>query len=243
MYGVRDGKIYVNINNYNIDTPITVNLEINGKVIESAKELRTRTEIGRDIELKPYSPVLLEIETDNTFFDTYGHWSEDEVKVLASEKIVNGVSASRFAPNSKITRAEFLTLCLKAIGEETGSKITGFSDVSDGDWFAAVISKAEKLGLCDEMKNGTEINPNKAITREEIMTVLAKVYEYKGKSLLQNQTDTFSDIGDIGEKFKIYVEKAIGMGWVKGDNGKLLPNNTSTRAEAAALIGRFMKDL
>ena len=75
------------------------------------------------------------------------------------------------------------------------------------------------------------------------MTVLAKAYEYKGKSFSQNSADTFSDIGDIGAKFKTYVEKAIGMGWVKGDSGKLLPNNTSTRAEAAALIGRFMKDL
>ncbi len=243
LYGVSDGKIYVNINNYNIDVPLTVNIEVDGRIVESAKELRSREETGKDIVIKPYSPILLEVETDNTFFDTYGHWGEQEIKELADEKIINGVSATRFAPNSKITRAEFLTLCLKAIGEETGSKVTSFSDVSEDDWFAGVIAKAEKIGLCSEMKSGSEIEPNKPITREEIMTVLAKAYEHEGKAFIKNTSENFTDIENIGEKFKPYVEKAIGMGWVKGDNGKLLPDNTSTRAEAAALIGRFLKDL
>lgn len=95
------------------------------------------------------------------------------------------------------------------------------------------------MRFTDEMADGRNINPTKAITREEIMTVLAKAYEYSGRTLAESEDVSFSDTDDIGEKFAPYVKKAIGMGWVKGVDGKLLPNDTSTRAEAAALINRF----
>lgn len=243
MYGTYNGKIYVNINNYNIDKPLTVNLEIGGKPVENAKELRSQTETGSDIKLEPYSPILLEVEADSVFFDIIGHWSENEVIKLSDKKIVNGVSASRFEPDRKITRAEFLTLVLKAIDVEARANTISYSDVDPEAWYAGVISQAEKIGLTNELENGTNIEPNKSITREEIMTVLVKAFEYKGKSITGDADSSFDDIGNIGEKFEKYVKKAIQMGWIKGDNGKLLPTNLSNRAEAAALIGRFMEDL
>lgn len=61
LHGTKDGKIYVNINNYNIDMPLNIKVEIEGQVITASKELRSQTAQGEVITLEPYSPILLEI--------------------------------------------------------------------------------------------------------------------------------------------------------------------------------------
>lgn len=243
MYAAKDGKIYVNINNYNIGEPKKVKIEIGGKVVESSFELRTQTEAGEEIDVQPYTPRLYMIDSDNTFFDIMGHWSEEEVKALANEKIVNGVSSTRFAPNKSISRAEFVTLILNAIGAEASYSETNYTDVSKDDWFGKYVATASRIGLLKEIAAEDVFCPNKPITRAEIMTVLTKAYEYKGKIVSENSGESFSDMNQVDTALKPYVEKAVKMGWVKGDGGKLLPANSSTRAEAAALMGRFLKNL
>ena len=172
-----------------------------------------------------------------------GHWSEEEVKELANEKIVNGVSSTRFAPNKSISRAEFVTLILNAIGAEASYSETNYTDVSKDDWFGKYVATASRIGLLKEIAAEDVFCPNKPITRAEIMTVLTKAYEYKGKIVSENSGESFSDMNQVDTVLKPYVEKAVKMGWVKGDGGKLLPANSSTRAEAAALMGRFLKNL
>ncbi len=62
LHGTKDGKLYININNYNIGETKNVKIEVGGKIITASKELRSQTAQGEVITLEPYSPILLEIE-------------------------------------------------------------------------------------------------------------------------------------------------------------------------------------
>jgi len=165
---------------------------------------------------------------------------ESEIDALNDKGIVNGVSATRFAPEKKVTRAEFLTLVIKAMGSDAGLYNGEFADVKAEDWYAGILATAKAKGLTVELVENGNIMPNQPITREEIMTVLVKAAEVSGKSLKGDASESFSDLSDVSSNLKSYVDKAITMGWVKGSDGKLRPQGVSTRAEAAALINRYL---
>ena len=52
------------------------------------------------------------------FTDIADHWAKTDIDYLTAKGIVNGVSDTEFAPEKPVTRAEFLTLVLKALGED-----------------------------------------------------------------------------------------------------------------------------
>lgn len=239
MQGIYDGKLYVNVCNYEIDTPKTVYLEVAGNVCENVKELRYGDVFEMEFTIEPYASRVFEIEVDNVFVDTYNHWGETEINSLYKKGLVSGVSDSRFAPNSNISRAEFLALCLRTIKVEESEYQNSFKDVTADDWFAKVVETAKKCGFTAELEEDGNLLPNKAITREEMMTVLVKTYEYSGRTADGDASEKFTDESSIGAEFKNYVQKAVSMGWVKGTDGKILPKDTSTRAEAAALLNRY----
>ncbi|MED4953792.1 S-layer homology domain-containing protein [Paenibacillus macerans] len=51
-----------------------------------------------------------------------GHWAADAIEQASSAKLIQGISASSFAPDRKAARAEAVTLILRAL--ESDSKIT-----------------------------------------------------------------------------------------------------------------------
>lgn len=241
LHGIKDGKIILNISNYEVDTPKTVNIEIGGRIVERVKDIRNGVVLSKDITVEPYSPMLFEIETDNVFVDTYKHWGEEEITALYKKGYVSGVSDSRFAPDKNISRVEFLALCIRTLNVPETTYKNSFEDVSVEKWYSGVVEAAKNIGLTEELASNGMLNPETPITREEMMSVLVKTYEHSGKIAQGEYSEQFDDAESIGEKFAEYVKKAVSMGWVKGDDGKLLPNDLSTRAEASALLNRYLE--
>ncbi|MGO4275484.1 S-layer homology domain-containing protein, partial [Paenibacillus sp. TAF58] len=54
---------------------------------------------------------------DKTFNDVpSSHWASQVIKRMAAQGIVSGVSDAEFAPQNKVTRAEFVTMLARALG-------------------------------------------------------------------------------------------------------------------------------
>ena len=162
---------------------------------------------------------------------------------LKKRGIVSGVSETEFMPESNITRAEFVSILTRIIGL-TGNK-SGYSDVSENDWYSDSIGAAEKAGIINghfvNADNGFE--PNKAITREEIAVLLydAAKLAYVEFPKYTDPLYKFSDKDSISS----YAQESIGAIYMSGilsgyDDNTIKPQSTATRAEAAQMLYGYL---
>ncbi|MEG6567997.1 S-layer homology domain-containing protein [Thermoanaerobacterium saccharolyticum] len=175
-------------------------------------------------------------EYDKTFNDIKNHWAKDDIEVLASKHIVEGVDANNFAPDKTITRAEFAAMMIRLLGIPEETYKGEFSDVKTGDWYANAIEAAYKAGII--LGDGSNMRPNDKITREEMAAIAMRVY---GKLAAYNEEQinktTFSDDNIISDWAKNAVANAVKQHIINGEpNNMFAPKGNATRAEAAAVL-------
>lgn len=225
LYGVYDGKIVVNMCNYDKKNEKTVYVKVNGKRVESFFEHRGEQiyDTG-EITLKPYQPILISIDADNPFFDTYKHWAEGDIQSIYSKQLIKGVSASRFAPDDTLTGAEFATLTARVLE----MKLDESSDV----WYDSAVSGLNKMKIATGELNA----PENAITREDVCAIAVRAYENK-KGVAESEKTNYNDQDKISSDKIEFVEKAAQLKIMNGDdNNNFNPTEFITRAEAARII-------
>lgn len=167
------------------------------------------------------------------------HWAYKDIEYLAELGIISGRSEKTFEPESSITRAEFIKLAIKTINAAESKYKNVFNDVNDGDWYAGVIQTAFDKGIADG--SGGSFNPNKTITREEMVKFIICAYNTTGKTIKAENID-FEDKSHISDWAAEYVMQACAAGFVNGmDNNRFCPKETATRAQAAVIISRLHK--
>ncbi len=167
-------------------------------------------------------------------------WSKKEIEVLASKGIIEGTSATSYSPKSNITRADFITLLVRAL--ELKSSFTGsFDDVKASDYYYNAAGIAKKLGIITGVGNN-KFNPKAYITREDMMDMAARAMEATGK--IKSDADisglsAYTDSVSISSYAKASVAALIKNGIIIG-NGKMInPRGYTTREEIAVVIYRI----
>lgn len=231
---IYDGKLIVNVCNYAETKDIKI--KVGDKIVSESFDLIKYEDVPESFTAKRYVSKLLVIDTDHNFIDVFGHWAEENISSLAGKGLVKGMSESRFEPENKLTRAEFLTMLVRAAELENAVYSGGISDVSAKDWYADYVASAQKAGIITE---GT-FRPNDKITREEMCVMLTAFYENKNDAITGKTAD-FSDIGEAGDREA--VEKAFAKGFINGyEDGTFRPQSNMTRAEASTVVIRFMEN-
>ncbi len=111
--------------------------------------------------------------TENSFTDVNkGHWFNNPVSTMARLGIVNGRTLGVFAPDAKITRAEFAVICARFDNSEYEVAHT-FNDV-EGHWAKDEIYEAAAHGWVRGYEDGS-FGPDKFITRAEAITMINRV--------------------------------------------------------------------
>lgn len=179
-----------------------------------------------------------------TFADTAFHWSRSDVELMASKHIVKGVSDTAFNPDGKVTRAEFAAMVVRALGLPVAAEASTFTDVATDAWYAGSVRTAAKAGVVLGMGDGT-FRPNDRITREQMAVMVTRALKAVGKSVTADQVETilqaFADRGRISGWARDGVALAAQAGVVQGrDGGVFAPADDATRAEAAAMIKRYL---
>ena len=95
---------------------------------------------------------------------------------MGSRMVVTGVGDNNYEPNRNITRAEFATIIVRALGLAPGTGSSGFDDVSTAGWYCGYINTAVDYGIVTGYGDGT-FGPNEPITREQAMTMIARRHE------------------------------------------------------------------
>lgn len=177
---------------------------------------------------------------DKSFLDVEDYWGQESIEALASRQIVEGVGKDLFNPEGEITRAEFTTMVVRYFGFESQTSTSIFKDVIEDAWYAGSVSAGYQAGILPELY-GDMFEPNKAITREEMMSILYEsLLAVNQEANLVNTGIELNDFSD-GESLASYAVEAaeylIGVKVINGyGNGMLMPKATSTRSEVAQML-------
>lgn len=137
-----------------------------------------------------------------TFTDVKSHANKAAIEALAARKIINGMGDGTFAPDKNMTRAEFATITVKALGL-TPKANNSFTDVKSSDWFAPYVGTANSYGIVNGVGDN-KFNPSGTITRQESATMVARAAKLCGMD-----TDyTTAAARDILSQFGDYTKVA-----------------------------------
>lgn len=176
-----------------------------------------------------------------SFEDIRNHWAKVFIEELAGKGIISGKKAGLFAPEDKVTRAEFARMLIGALGLEPDPSGGMFSDVSSSDWYYPWIQAAHKAGIV-KGANG-KFRPNDTITREEMAVMLVKALsiEQKVPESSAEALNTFTDNQKVSTWAKASLAKAVGAKIINGRSAAILaPLDYATRAEAAVMIKKLI---
>ncbi|WP_052759806.1 S-layer homology domain-containing protein [Paenibacillus sp. DMB20] len=182
------------------------------------------------------------MEYHKKFTDLTGSWAEEYIRKLAAKHIVTGVDGHQYQPDRKVTRADFVTLAVRALGIDPANGKTAFNDVASNDYYAAYVSTAAELGLIQG--SGGKFRPKDSITREEAAVVLAQMaVTLKKTGTVPSSGGTFADMNSISPWAKDAVGLLQTMGAVQGKgNNSFDPRGFVTRAEIAKMLYVMLND-
>lgn len=169
-------------------------------------------------------------------------WYFDSVCYAEQNRLLFGVSATEFAPDEPLTRAMFLALLYRAAGQPQTDQLLNFTDVPEDAYYANAVRWASERGIITGVSN-TEFAPDQNITRQEMATVICRYADHIGipTDSLGDLT-IFVDANAVADWAGKPVAWAVGYGLLSGrGNQRLDPRGETTRAEAAAIMHRFLE--
>lgn len=200
---------------------------------------------GEGLEGKdPAVTYMSIVDQEATFPDVTGvnaHRNQPAIESLASRGIISGKSDGSFDPEGNMTRCEFATIVVKALG--LTPEIAGeFGDVAPDAWYAESVGAAYRHGIVAGTGDGSTFSPQGTITRQEAAVMVARAGKLCG---MDTDQDTAA-IRDILAQFTDYVTTAEwareGLAFCYGEDIldqsalNIRPNDAIKRCEIAQML-------
>lgn len=174
------------------------------------------------------------------FRDVKGHWAESRLKWAVDNGLMVGTSTTKMSPNSHITRAQVAAMVTRAFGATKTADVSMYVDVKSGEWYYDSVAQALQMGCLETF--GNAINPNEAVSRQEVAVMLVKAAGYP---LVENPAVVlaqFSDGGSVSDTYRDYFATAIANKLISGyGDGRCGPTDKITRAQFATIMQSVAK--
>ena len=202
-------------------------------VILDADPYYRGTVSGEEITCSGWANPFLDVKT--------GQWYETSVRFAYENGLFSGIEKHIFSPNTKATRAMFVTVLSRLYGNKTDNNVTSaFTDVESGAWYAGAVEWASRAGITSGT-SATTFSPDMPITREQMCAMLKRYADYVRADLVpETSAIPFADQNDISA----YAVKAVTLmhdcGIISGKTAtEFLPGDSATRAEVSSVLRRF----
>lgn len=139
-----------------------------------------------------------------SFNDIQSSWANSQIQTLADKFILNGTSTNTFSPKSPVTRAQFATMLVTAIGLDKQATTNAFADVKGNEWFAQDVTAAYQAGLITGYDGN--FRPNDQITRQDLTVMLARAIKLLNITITSGTAS--KPYGDTA-KFSSYAQESI----------------------------------
>ena len=216
--GAGETKVEIPVSNV---TPGTVAVLVHPDGTEEILKDSIPTEDGIQLTVDGSATVKI-VDNSKGFIDTRNHWAKDEIDFVSARGLVNGMSATIYAPNASTTRAQLWTI----LARQNGADLNG-----GNTWYEKAQNWAKDKGVSDGA------NHNAAITRAQIVTMLWRAVGPPTAGGTANLPDVPTD-SYYAQAVAWAVENGITTGV---GNGHFDPTGTCTRAQIAAFLARSMK--
>ena len=183
------------------------------------------------------------------FSDTDGHWASESIETMAALGVVNGYGDGSFRPEGTLTRAEFLTMCVRLVGLSVAQSVTD-------PWWQPYAEAAVSNGW--SLSFGTDAGEmDRPISRREMAVVVKSAADAVGGEqaeplqkpdpVLHVELDSMKDYSLLSEvlfadgvEYYSAVDRCVRLGFLGGyPDGEFKPLRTLTRAEAATVLCRL----
>lgn len=177
------------------------------------------------------------------FKDVETHWARKSILGAVSLGLVKGFPDSTFRPENTVTRAEFVTMLVRAEDAEVYKDLpASFQDTLE-HWVhsGGFLETAVKWGFVKPEDYGDRrFEPDKPITREEIAVLLVRALDKEQDALNYSSAPLqFRDAAEISRAARGHIFVAASKGLITGyEDQTFRPKNTATRAEAVTMLLR-----
>ncbi|EIM07144.1 putative lactocepin [Planococcus antarcticus DSM 14505] len=177
------------------------------------------------------------------FTDIQSHWAKTQIEALASQNVIKGQTATLFAPQAELTRAEFATLLVRTLKLPLKESEGKFKDAGpDKTWASKEIEAAARAGIVLGMTTNT-FDPKAPISRQDTAVMMIRAVEYQQALLLEglDTTHQFADSSTISPYANEAVSQAYALGFITGREDNIFdPKAKITRGETAAVLYRAL---
>ena len=175
-----------------------------------------------------------------------GYWAHKGIDYCVRNRLMSGVGAGTFSPDTACTRAQIVKILYNRSGNQTDYSYyyLPFTDVAPGAWYYNAVAWA----YYNDVTSGTSatmFTPDAAITRQQLVTFLYRYTVKYAPEFTGNAApiSAFPDADSVANWAYAAMSWAVGNGLIKGNahNGLdyLDPNGSATRAQTATIIMRY----
>lgn len=196
------------------------------------------------ITLNIVIPVFAYPDVDST------HWAAKQIEELTEKGVIVGYPDGTFQPDENVSRAEFASMAIKALGQEhtTVAQPVTFTDIDTSFWAYDAIQKALYFDLISCPPQGEPFRPDDTVTRAESISVAVnaltteQISDLKAKEVLSKK---FADVNEVPQWFLIPAGKAEILNMLvtipSEDKARIEADRPATRAEVTAILYDMME--
>ena len=177
------------------------------------------------------------------------HWAYQSIKFLTEVGVVVGYPDGTYKPDIPVTRAEFASMAIKALGQENAnvSQEIHFDDITPDFWAYNIIQKAVYFDLIPDAKDES-YRPFDSVTRAEAINIAVnalttnQISQQKANDIVSK---SYEDYTQLPAWFLMAAAKAHVLDLVvvmPGHEGKMEANRPANRAEVAMILYKMMQE-
>lgn len=177
------------------------------------------------------------------------HWAFKQIQELTEQGVIVGYPDGTFMPDENVTRAEFASMAIKALGQEhtTVAQPVNFTDIDPTFWAYDAIQKSLYFDLISCPQEGDIFRPADTVTRAESISVAVnaltteQISTMKAKEVLSKK---YIDINKVPEWFIVPAGKAQILDMLvtmPSASNRIDAERPATRAEVASILFDMME--
>ena len=177
------------------------------------------------------------------------HWAYHSIKFLTEVGVVVGYPDGTYKPDIPVTRAEFASMAIKALGQESAivEQEIHFDDITPDFWAYNIIQKAVYFDLIPD-SSGESYRPFDSVTRAEAINIAVnalttnQISQQKADDIISK---SYEDYTQMPAWFLMAAAKAHILDLVvvmPGHEGKMEANRPANRAEVAEILYKMMQE-
>ena len=168
-------------------------------------------------------------------------WFYNDVMYVFTNNIMTGTSESEFSPNTTLNRAMMITILHRIDGDNSVYEKDIFDDVEKNSWYENAVN----WGFENKIVSGTgesTFAPMNNLTREQLCVMLYNYTTHIGVKTEFADISSYTDNETVSAWARDAVSWAVQEKIITGKgNSSLAPKDSATRAEAAAVIRRYVE--